>query len=89
MGTRTARREAQELYPTGRVAAEPFRAGEPATRHPSMRNSGVIDEFITAAEKACGPADILVNAAGTTAEQPVSVRAVMRDGAPPPTSSTP
>ncbi len=40
--------------------------------HLDVRNSGVIDEFIAAAEKACGPADILVNAAGTTAEQPVS-----------------
>ncbi|RVH80138.1 SDR family oxidoreductase, partial [Sinorhizobium meliloti] len=29
-------------------------------------------QFVTAAEAACGPADILVNAAGTTAEQPVS-----------------
>lgn len=40
--------------------------------HLDVRNSGVIDEFVTAAAKECGAADILVNAAGTTAEQPVS-----------------
>lgn len=40
--------------------------------HLDVRDPDVIDEFIGAAEKACGPADILVNAAGTTAEQPVS-----------------
>ena len=34
--------------------------------------TGVIDEFVAAAAKQCGAADILVNAAGTTAEQPVS-----------------
>jgi 3-hydroxybutyrate dehydrogenase len=40
--------------------------------HLDVRNPEAIDEFVTAAEKACGPADILINAAGTTAEQPVS-----------------
>ncbi|MDX3924485.1 MAG: SDR family oxidoreductase [Shinella sp.] len=40
--------------------------------HLDVRDSGVIDEFVAAAEAACGPSDILVNAAGTTAEQPVS-----------------
>ncbi|WP_119270216.1 SDR family NAD(P)-dependent oxidoreductase [Taklimakanibacter deserti] len=40
--------------------------------HLDVRDLKVIDEFIAAADKACGPADILVNAAGTTAEQPVS-----------------
>ena len=39
--------------------------------HLDVRESAVIDEFIAAAERTCGPADILVNAAGTTAEQPV------------------
>jgi 3-hydroxybutyrate dehydrogenase len=40
--------------------------------HLDVRDSAVVAEFITAAENECGPADILVNAAGTTAEQPVS-----------------
>jgi len=39
--------------------------------HLDVRSSEVIDEFVVAAEKACGVADILVNAAGTTAEQPI------------------
>ncbi|NRP72939.1 D-beta-hydroxybutyrate dehydrogenase [Ensifer psoraleae] len=40
--------------------------------HLDVRDSGAIDDFVRAAEEVCGPADILVNAAGTTAEQPVS-----------------
>jgi 3-hydroxybutyrate dehydrogenase len=40
--------------------------------HLDVRDSDVIEEFVAAAEAQCGPADILVNAAGTTAEQPVS-----------------
>ncbi|CAM5765375.1 3-oxoacyl-ACP reductase [Labrys miyagiensis] len=40
--------------------------------HLDVRSSEVIDAFVTEAEAACGPIDILVNAAGTTAEQPVS-----------------
>ncbi|MFT4130466.1 SDR family NAD(P)-dependent oxidoreductase [Labrys sp. (in: a-proteobacteria)] len=40
--------------------------------HLDVRSSEVIDAFIQAAQAACGPIDILVNAAGTTAEQPVS-----------------
>jgi len=40
--------------------------------HLDVRDAAAIDEFVSAAEAACGPADILVNAAGTTAEQPVS-----------------
>ncbi|MDZ5449173.1 SDR family NAD(P)-dependent oxidoreductase [Labrys sp. ZIDIC5] len=40
--------------------------------HLDVRSSEVIDAFIQAAEATCGPIDILVNAAGTTAEQPVS-----------------
>jgi 3-hydroxybutyrate dehydrogenase len=39
--------------------------------HLDVRNGAVIADFVRAAEAACGPADILVNAAGTTAEQPV------------------
>lgn len=40
--------------------------------HLDVRDSTVIADFAAAAEAVCGPADILVNAAGTTAEQPVS-----------------
>lgn len=40
--------------------------------HLDVRDSAAIFEFAAAAEAVCGPADILVNAAGTTAEQPVS-----------------
>ncbi|MDR6759198.1 NAD(P)-dependent dehydrogenase (short-subunit alcohol dehydrogenase family) [Mycoplana sp. BE70] len=40
--------------------------------HLDVRDSAVIADFFAAAEAVCGPADILVNAAGTTAEQPVS-----------------
>ena len=40
--------------------------------HLDIRDGQVsIAGFIAAAEAACGPAGILVNAAGTTAEQPV------------------
>lgn len=39
--------------------------------HLDVRDPAVIDGFVAAAEAACGPADILINAAGTTAEQPV------------------
>lgn len=40
--------------------------------HLDVRDSAAIADFAAAAEAACGPADILVNAAGTTAEQPVT-----------------
>ena len=40
--------------------------------HLDVRDGEAIELFVSAAEAACGPADILVNAAGTTAEQPVS-----------------
>jgi len=40
--------------------------------HLDVRDAGAIRAFLADAEAACGPADILVNAAGTTAEQPVS-----------------
>ena len=39
--------------------------------HLDVRDTGAIRDFISAAEAACGPIDILVNAAGTTAEQSV------------------
>jgi 3-hydroxybutyrate dehydrogenase len=39
--------------------------------HLDVRDNDSISIFIAEAEAACGPADILVNAAGTTAEHPV------------------
>jgi 3-hydroxybutyrate dehydrogenase len=39
--------------------------------HLDIRDNASIAAFIAAAEAACGPADILANAAGTTAEHPV------------------
>ncbi len=39
--------------------------------HLDVRDTGAIRGFLGAAEAICGPADILVNAAGTTTEQPV------------------
>lgn len=40
--------------------------------HLDVRDTGAIKAFLGEAEAACGKPDILVNAAGTTAEQPVS-----------------
>ena len=39
--------------------------------HLDVRDSASVDAFAAATEAACGPIGILVNAAGTTAEQPV------------------
>lgn len=39
--------------------------------HLDVRDATAVQDFLTRAEAACGPVDILVNAAGTTAEQPV------------------
>lgn len=39
--------------------------------HLDVRDADAVRAFLKEAESACGPADILVNAAGTTAEQPV------------------
>lgn len=39
--------------------------------HLDVRDASAIERFAASAEAVCGPADILVNAAGTTAEQPV------------------
>lgn len=55
---------------TVRKTLEAF-GGKVFAGHLDVRKSDVIDEFVAAAEKTCGPADILINAAGTTAEQPV------------------
>ena len=39
--------------------------------HLDVRNPDIIKGFLAQAQQVCGPADILVNAAGTSAEQPV------------------
>ena len=46
-------------------------AGRVHAGHLDVRNQVSIEAFVAAAAAACGPADILINAAGTTAEQPV------------------
>lgn len=63
-------------YPgTGAVAtvrdALSAHGGRVHAGHLDVRDPAAIADFLAAAETACGPADILVNAAGTTAEQPV------------------
>ena len=45
--------------------------GQVHAGHLDVRDTGAIRSFLEKAEETCGPADILVNAAGTTAEQPV------------------
>lgn len=63
-------------YP-GEQEIEPVRAELAASGrrvhagHLDVRDSASIAAFVTAAAATCGPADLLVNAAGTTAEQPV------------------
>ena len=63
-------------YPeAGMVAAVKSQLEKAGTKvfagHLDIRDSAVISGFIAAAEAVCGPFDILVNSAGTTAEQPV------------------
>ena len=61
-----------ELKETERVGAELRKARVKVfCAHLDVRDSRVISTFLSGAESACGPFDILVNAAGTTAEQPV------------------
>jgi NAD(P)-dependent dehydrogenase (short-subunit alcohol dehydrogenase family) len=57
---------------TRRVAAS-LRAFGTAVHagHLDVRDAESVTSFLAAAREACGPADILMNAAGTTAEQPV------------------
>ncbi|MDW6024888.1 SDR family oxidoreductase [Mesorhizobium sp. BAC0120] len=45
--------------------------GQVFAGHLDVRDTDAITQFLADAQAACGPADILVNAAGTTAEQPV------------------
>ena len=39
--------------------------------HLDVRDAAVIEDFVARAEQVCGPFDILINAAGTTAEQAI------------------
>ena len=55
-----------------RVAHELRKSGGKVfSGHLDVRDSKIIAAFIAASEETCGPIDILVNAAGTTAEQSV------------------
>jgi 3-hydroxybutyrate dehydrogenase len=61
-----------ELGEIGRVQSALADKGVKAyANHLDIRDMAVIKPFIVAAESICGPFDILVNAAGTTAEQSV------------------
>jgi 3-hydroxybutyrate dehydrogenase len=70
------RRDDAAAYP-GTEEAAAIRAalgahgGRVHAGHLDVREMAAIDAFLSAAASVCGPADILVNAAGTTAEQPV------------------
>ncbi len=69
-GDASAYPEASEV---GRVrAALAVAGGQVHAGHLDVRDAAAIAGFVAAAEAECGPVDILVNAAGTTAEQPVA-----------------
>jgi NAD(P)-dependent dehydrogenase (short-subunit alcohol dehydrogenase family) len=75
-GDATGRTGDAAAYPEGsevaRVAARLSAFGTKVhAGHLDVRDSASVASFVAAAESACGPIDILVNAAGTTAEQPV------------------
>jgi 3-hydroxybutyrate dehydrogenase len=64
-------------YPEAAIVGEvAARLAEHGTRvhagHLDVRSTEAVEAFLSAAEARCGKPDILVNAAGTTAEQPVS-----------------
>lgn len=64
-------------YPDPKEIADVRRAleahgGKVFAGHLDVRDSALADRFVEDAARAIGPIDILVNAAGTTAEQPVS-----------------
>ena len=74
---RRADRAMPPAYPDAdeidRGPLSPGSAWHEGLRRPSRRarHATISNRFVAEAEAACGPADILVNAAGTTAEQPV------------------
>ena len=75
--TPTGQQGADAAYYPGNDEIEPVRQSlsDHGTKvhaaHLDVRDSNMAEQFITTAEAAIGPVDILVNAAGTTAEQPV------------------
>lgn len=76
VGEAAARSGDAAAYPEA-AAVEAVRAalaahgGKVFAGHLDVRDAEAVRAFLARAEEACGPADILVNAAGTTAEQPV------------------
>lgn len=77
LGEAAGRRDDAAAYPGTEEAAKVREAlaahgGKVFAGHLDVRDAAAIEAFLAAAEEACGPPDILVNAAGTTAEQPVS-----------------
>ena len=76
LGEKRGRTEDAAAYPEADIVApirEELRARGASVHagHLDVRDNASIAAFITAAEATCGPTDILVNAAGTTAEHPV------------------
>ncbi len=76
VGQAQGRRGDAAAYPENAVVAV-VRAelvalgGKVYAGHLDVRDADAVRSFLRVAETTCGPADILVNAAGTTAEQPV------------------
>ena len=76
VGSMAGRQDDAATYPDPAEIAEVRDAltglgGPVFAGHLDVRDAAVIDDFVARAEAACGSFDILVNAAGTTAEQPV------------------
>jgi NAD(P)-dependent dehydrogenase (short-subunit alcohol dehydrogenase family) len=76
LGERRGRAQDAAAYPedsvVGPIAQElSAHGGKVHAAHLDVRDNDSIAAFISDAEAACGPVDILVNAAGTTAEHPV------------------
>ena len=76
LGEQSGRADDAAAYPEAAIVA-PIRealqahGGKVHAGHLDVRDNGSVAHFVAAAEAACGAIDILVNAAGTTAEHPV------------------
>src|SRR6478752_4007953 len=76
LGERRGRADDAAAYPEAAIVAPVLatlraHGGKAHAGHLDVRDNGSVAQFIAAAEAACGAIDILVNAAGTTAEHPV------------------
>lgn len=76
LGEKRGRTEDAAAYPEADIVAPireelQARGASVHAGHLDVRDNASIAAFVAAAEAICGPTDILVNAAGTTAEHPV------------------